>query len=110
VTASLPTDELLELLRFRRIDKRNGGVGPSTVNLMGKAADEIERLRTIVRSVNRIVSQNEPYKWKVERIVAALGDSHADVPARHECVFSRTGGPVETHCVLCGAPSRNPPR
>jgi hypothetical protein len=29
-----------------------------------------------------------------------------DVPAKHVCVFTRTGGPVETHCVLCGAPSR----
>lgn len=36
---------------------------------------EIERLRTIVRSVNRIISQNENYRWKVERIVAALGET-----------------------------------
>lgn len=36
---------------------------------------EIARLRTIVRSVNRIITQNEPYKWKVERIVAALGET-----------------------------------
>jgi hypothetical protein len=36
---------------------------------------EVERLRTIVRSVNRIISQNENYRWKVERIVAALGET-----------------------------------
>ena len=42
--------------------------------LMSAAADEIERLRTIVRSVTRIISQNENYRWKVERIVAALGE------------------------------------
>lgn len=36
---------------------------------------ELARLRTIVRSVNRIISQNEPYRWKVERIVAALGET-----------------------------------
>ena len=35
----------------------------------------IERLQTIVRSVNRVISQNEPYRWKVERIVAALGET-----------------------------------
>lgn len=41
-------------------------------SLLGEAADEIGRLHTIIRSVTRVISQNEPYKWKVERIVAAL--------------------------------------
>jgi hypothetical protein len=59
--ANSPTDLVTEL--------RRGKLRPG---LRLEAADEIERLRTIVRSVNRVVSQNEPHRWKVERIVAAL--------------------------------------
>jgi len=43
---------------------------------------------------------------------AFCGDCGRQLPAvkaqvkPHVCVFSRTGGPTETHCVLCGAPTR----
>jgi hypothetical protein len=55
-----------------------------------EAADELERLRTIVRSINRVVSQNEPYRWKVERIVATLGGSPGDVSEPQECEHLRS--------------------
>jgi hypothetical protein len=57
-------------------------------------------LRKQLRHATRPMSEREPPHCST----CACGA--LDVPARHECVFRRTGGPVETHCVLCGAPSR----
>lgn len=43
------TDELLKLLRFQRLDARNGAISgePDAIRLCGAAADEIARLQNI---------------------------------------------------------------
>lgn len=67
------TKELLDLLRFRRLDSRNGFASgdDNTVQLMAAAADEIERLKT----ANAQMLEHGREMWAdVERLRAALRD------------------------------------
>jgi uncharacterized coiled-coil DUF342 family protein len=77
-TLGEPVKRLMMLL----IDKHHRGILSGVYEEVDKMTterdalrDEADKLRTIVRSITRIISQNEPYKWKVERIVAALEET-----------------------------------
>ena len=69
---SLPdTAELLKLLRFQRLDARNGSIAgePDAIRICGAAADAIEQLTLLLAEVNHI---ERGHKEEIDQLRAAL--------------------------------------
>lgn len=132
---NLPAENDLDAIRKRDAESSptwyTGPASPAAVARRDRRAllAEIERLRAALDSFVRIAHEAAT-EWdngndaRVGKILIAMSGRvpgyradidaiHAlrsafDVPAKaHVCVFSHTGGPIETHCVLCGAPTRS---